>query len=199
MKSRAYWLCETGKFLYLSELQFSHHKKIINNVSVTVAAAAAKSLQSCPTLWLHRQQPTRLLCPWDSPGKNTGVDCHFLLQCMHACYITSVVSDSVRPYGQQPTRLLCPQDSLVQNTVVGCHFLLQCMYACYVTSVVSDSVRPYGQQPTRLLCLQDSLVKNTGMGCPSPSPVSVSSWLQRLKWKPIKYSEHCSCQNFKER
>ena len=29
----------------------------------------------------HRQQPTRLLCPWDSPGKNTGVGCHFLLQC----------------------------------------------------------------------------------------------------------------------
>ena len=30
----------------------------------------------------HRQQPTRLLHPWDSPGKNTGVGCHFLLQCM---------------------------------------------------------------------------------------------------------------------
>ena len=30
----------------------------------------------------HRQQPTRLRCPWDSPGKNTGVGCHFLLQCM---------------------------------------------------------------------------------------------------------------------
>ena len=30
----------------------------------------------------HRQQPTRLLCPWDSPGKNTGVGCHYLLQCM---------------------------------------------------------------------------------------------------------------------
>ena len=30
----------------------------------------------------HRQQPTRLLCPRDSPGKNTGVGCHFLLQCM---------------------------------------------------------------------------------------------------------------------
>ena len=28
----------------------------------------------------HRQKPTRLLCPWDFPGKNTGVDCHFLLQ-----------------------------------------------------------------------------------------------------------------------
>ena len=30
----------------------------------------------------HRLQPTRLPCPWDSPGKNTGVGCHFLLQCM---------------------------------------------------------------------------------------------------------------------
>ena len=30
----------------------------------------------------HRRQPTRLRHPWDSPGKNTGVGCHFLLQCM---------------------------------------------------------------------------------------------------------------------
>ena len=30
----------------------------------------------------HRRQPIRLLRPWDSPGKNTGVGCHFLLQCM---------------------------------------------------------------------------------------------------------------------
>ena len=30
----------------------------------------------------HRRKPTRLPRPWDSPGKNTGVGCHFLLQCM---------------------------------------------------------------------------------------------------------------------
>ena len=30
----------------------------------------------------HRRQPNRLPHPWDSPGKNTGVGCHFLLQCM---------------------------------------------------------------------------------------------------------------------
>ena len=30
----------------------------------------------------HRLKSTRLLRPWDSPGKNTGVGCHFLLQCM---------------------------------------------------------------------------------------------------------------------
>ena len=30
----------------------------------------------------HRRKPTRLLCPWDTLGKNTGVGCHFLLQCI---------------------------------------------------------------------------------------------------------------------
>ena len=49
-----------------------------------IAAAAAKSLQLCPTdsVRPHRRQPTRLPHPWDSPGKNTGVGCHFFLQCM---------------------------------------------------------------------------------------------------------------------
>ena len=32
------------------------------------------------SVWSHRQQPNRLLCPWDSPGKNTGVGFRFLLQ-----------------------------------------------------------------------------------------------------------------------
>ena len=40
----------------------------------------AKSLQLCLTLQPHRWQPTRLPRLWDSPGKNTGVGCHFLLQ-----------------------------------------------------------------------------------------------------------------------
>ena len=34
------------------------------------------------SVWPHRRQPIRLPYPWDSPGKNTGVGCHFLLQCM---------------------------------------------------------------------------------------------------------------------
>ena len=34
------------------------------------------------SVWPHRQQHTRLRHPWDSPGKNTGVGCHFLLPCM---------------------------------------------------------------------------------------------------------------------
>ena len=35
------------------------------------------------SVWPHRRQPTRLPRPWHSPGKNTGVGCHFLLQCIN--------------------------------------------------------------------------------------------------------------------
>ena len=52
-------------------------------IKKAAAAAAAKLLQSCLTLCDPIDgSPTRLLRPWDSPGKNTGVGCHFLLQCM---------------------------------------------------------------------------------------------------------------------
>ena len=71
-------------------------------------------------------QPTRLPHSWDSPGKNIGVGCHFLLQCMkvksESC---SVVSNSQRPHGLQPTRLLRPWDSPGKSTGVGCHCLLR--------------------------------------------------------------------------
>ena len=45
----------------------------------------------------HRWQPTRLPHPWDSPGKNTEVGCHFLLQCMKGkseSEVCSVMSNS---------------------------------------------------------------------------------------------------------
>ena len=63
------------EFLYLKATFFSKHS------SIHILVAAAKSLQSCPAVRPHRRQPTRLPRPWDSPGKNTGVGCHFLLQC----------------------------------------------------------------------------------------------------------------------
>ena len=73
----------------------------------------------------HRLQPARLLCPEDYPSKNTGVGCHFLPQCMHACMLSRFSCIAVWPYGQQHTRLLCRQDYPSKNTRVGCHFLLQ--------------------------------------------------------------------------
>ena len=70
---------------------FSSYLKLFSSVHISVQfspdtkciAAAAKSLQSCPTLRDPTDSsPTRLPYPWDSQGKNTGVGCHFLLQCM---------------------------------------------------------------------------------------------------------------------
>ena len=48
----------------------------------TNAAAAAVTSVVSDSVRPHRRQPTRLPHHWDSPGKNTGVGCHFLLQCM---------------------------------------------------------------------------------------------------------------------
>ena len=92
------------------------------------AAAAAKSLQSCLTLCdAIDGSPPGFPHPWDSPGKNTGVGCHFLLQCMKVkseSEVASVVSDSQRPHGLQPTMLLHPWDFPGKSTGVGCHCLL---------------------------------------------------------------------------
>ena len=79
---------------------------------------------------LHRRQPTRLPHPWDPPGKNTGVGCHFLLQCMKVKSEGEVAQScpTLRdPRRLQPTRLPHPWDPPGKNTGVGCHFLLQCM------------------------------------------------------------------------
>ena len=45
----------------------------------------------------HRRQPTRLCRPWDSPGKNTGVGCHFLLQCMKVKSESEVAQSCLTP------------------------------------------------------------------------------------------------------
>ena len=73
----------------------------------------------------HRWQPTRLPRPCDSPGKNTGVGCHFLLQCIKV----SSESDMSRVRlletpGLQPTRLLRPWDFPGKCIGVDFHCLL---------------------------------------------------------------------------
>ena len=53
--------------------------------------------------WPHGLQPTRLLCPWDFPGKSTGVGCHCLLR--PVSYITpNKTKDKEMPQSQKPNR-----------------------------------------------------------------------------------------------
>ena len=97
------------------------------------------------SLWPYGLWPTRLLCPWNFPGKNTGVDCHSLLQgifltqglnlgLLHCRQIPyhlshqesescSVVSDSLWLHG-----LYSPWSSPGQNTGVGSLTLLQWIF-----------------------------------------------------------------------
>ena len=93
-------------------------------------AAAAKSLQLCPTLCNPRDSsppgsPVHGICQ-ERVLECVAIAFSELWECC-CCCIASVVSNSVQPQRRQATRLPRPQDSPGKNTGVGCHFLLQCM------------------------------------------------------------------------
>ena len=68
------------KTISSSVLSFLYGPTLISKHDHWINHAAASIVSN--SVWPHRRQPTRLPRPWDSPGKNTGVSCHFLLQCM---------------------------------------------------------------------------------------------------------------------
>ena len=72
-------LCKTEGILALCQLEM-RRLQVWRSLSAHFACVCAKSLQLCLTLWPYGLWPARLLCPWGSPGKNTGVGCHPLLQ-----------------------------------------------------------------------------------------------------------------------
>ena len=76
------WYTRTWKRTYMYEHTHMYIFSSSDSYIYMYTAAAAKSVQSCPTVRPHRP-PTRLPSPWDSPGKNIGVGCHFILQYMH--------------------------------------------------------------------------------------------------------------------
>ena len=79
----------------------------------------------------HRWQPTRLPHPWDSPGKNTGVGCHFLLQCM------KVKSES--EVGQSCPTLSDPMDCSLPDSSV-CGIFQTRVLECGAIAFSSDSI-----------------------------------------------------------
>ena len=116
-----------------------------------IASVVSNSVQP------HRRQPTRLRRPWDSPGKNTGVGCHFLLQCMKVKSESEVAQS-------------CP----TLSDPMGCSLPGSSVHGIFQTrelewgdvsvrsdqisgSVVSNSLPPHESQHTRPLC-------------PSPTP-----------------------------
>ena len=77
----------------------------------------------------HRRQPTRLYHPWDSPGKNTGVGCHFLLQCVKVKSESEIAQ--LHPMLRDPVDCSLPGSFIHgifpgKSTGVGRHCLLLC-------------------------------------------------------------------------
>ena len=94
-------ICKASSDKHFAFLHFFFLRMVLITASYTVSRTSVPSFsgtlsdlnQHCcccccitsvvsDSVWPHRRQPTRLPRPWDSPGKNTGVGCHFLLQCM---------------------------------------------------------------------------------------------------------------------
>ena len=120
--------------------------------------------QSCPTLGDPIDgSNTRLLCPWDSPGKNTGVGCHFLLQCMKVKSESEVVQ-------------LCPtlRDPIDCSQGVDCH----CLLHQEIEEMLKEGV-----------CAQSCPTLCDHMDCSPPSS-SVHGILQAriLEWVAISFS-----------
>ena len=97
------------------------------NIDIQLSGAA-KSHQSCPTLLDPTDGSPTGSCPWDSPGKNTGVGCHFLLQCMKVKYESEVAQSCptlLNPTDGSPPGSR-PWDFPGKSAGVVCHCLLQC-------------------------------------------------------------------------
>ena len=103
----------------------------------------------------HGLQPTRLLCAWDSPGKNTRVGCHFLLQ---GAFLTQG-SNSGLLHSEQILYHVSHSHRTLEDVTKE---LGKEKWNC---SVVSDSLQSYGLQPTRILHPWDFPGKSPGVGC----------------------------------
>ena len=108
----------------------------------------------------HRQQPTRLCRPWDSPGKNTGVGCHFLLQCMKV--------KSEREVAQSCLSLSDPMDCSLPGSSV--HY--QARVLEWGAIAFSDIIKAVYHKPTANIILKGEKLKafplksGTRQGCP---------------------------------
>ena len=86
-----------------------------------------KSLSRVRLLATQGLQPTRLLCPWDSPGKNTGVCCHFLLQGI----FLNQGSNPGLPHCRQTLYGLSHQGRLWSGKTIALNYLLAKWCLCF--------------------------------------------------------------------
>ena len=123
-------------------------------------------------MWPHRQQPTRLPCPWYSPGKSTGVGCHFLLQGM------KVKSES-------EVAQLCP----TLSDPMDCSLPGSSVHGIFQARVLKWGAISYSM----CICAQSCPTLYSPIDCSSPGSSAYGIFQATiLKWGAISYSRGSS-------
>ena len=141
----------------------------------------------------HRRQPTRLPRPWDSPGKNTGVGCHFLLQCMkvksesevtQSCLTLSDPIDCSLP-GSSTHEIF--QAKVPESGTIALLYVYLCLYICTCISIAISVLWSVAQLCPTLCDPMD--------GSPPGSSVHGIFQARVLEWGAIAFSNGCSLRN----
>ena len=137
------------------------------------------------SVWPHRRKATRFPCPWDSPGKNTGVGCHFLLQCMKVKSEREVAQSCPTPRDAMDCSL--PGSSvhgIFQARVLEWRAVaFSVMYSAYKLNKQGDSIQPWR--------IPFSIWNQSVVPCPV---LTVASWpayrflKRQIRWSGISIS-----------
>ena len=120
-------LCLTNEWISKNK-KLNKRSRRIYTVWLLLLLSRVSRVRLCASV--HRRQPTRLPRPWDSPGKNTEVGCHFLLQCMKVKSESEVVQLCLTP--SDPMDCSLPGSSF--------HGIFQARVLEWVASAFSDSM-----------------------------------------------------------
>ena len=122
------------------------------------------------SVWPQRRQPTRLPRPWDSPGNNTGVGCHFLLQCM------KVKSESE-----------VTQSCLTLGDPMDCSLPSSSVHGIFQARVLEWGAIAFSEEVLRL---RNKNISNCVLFCFFQSRQRLTRALELNKWLQLcKYSE----------
>ena len=122
-------------------------------------------------------QPISLLCPWDSPHRNTRVGCHALLQGIFLTQGSNLVLLHLLSLATRffTTSATCKAIYVYVACICVCVCVCVCVYAyiLYLVSVMSNSLQPHGLQLTRFLCRWQFSRQEYWSGLPCTLPVDL--------------------------